>query len=109
MKPFLVPMMVGFTILGNPARADDLNDYIVERAARCWTGPVALRDAQVEFTFDVRFRRDGHVDLVQIVQIVPDSQSTSVLAREMAAALQRCGPYVTEGMLNLTLTISAPM
>ena len=109
MKPFLVPVMIGFAILGNPADADDLNDYIVERAAQCWAGPVALRDVQVEFTFDVRFRRDGHVDLIQIVQIVPDSHSTSVLAREMAAALQRCGPYVTEGMLNLTLMMGPPM
>ncbi len=109
MRPFLAAMMIGFTILGAPADADDLNDYIVERASQCWSAPVALRGVKVEFTFDVRFRRDGHVDLVQIVQIVPESPSTTVLAREMAAALQRCGPYVTEGMRNLTLTMRAPV
>jgi hypothetical protein len=91
------------------AVSDDLNLYIAGQAAGCWTTPEALRGIRVAATLEVQFRQDGHVDLVRVVDATPESATSRALAGDMAAALERCGPYATEGMRDITVTMSWPM
>lgn len=87
----------------------DLDRYIAERAANCWATPTAMRGIKLDVALEVRFTREGHVDLVQIDDYVPESETARVLAIDFAEALKRCGPYATEGMREMKLNLSWPM
>lgn len=87
----------------------DLNRYIAERAANCWATPTAMRGIKLDVALEVRFTREGHVDLVQIADFLPESETARVLALDFAEALKRCGPYATEGLREMKLNFSWPM
>lgn len=97
-------------VVSTPAFAtDDLNRYIVERAAGCWTTPAAMRGISFSAEAQASFTREGHVSSIEIVAVFPETGTFKALALDLADALKRCGPYVTEGMKEMDLILSWPL
>jgi hypothetical protein len=109
MTRILAGLIFAVAFTATASAEDDLNRYIAERAVTCWATPTAMRGISFDATFDVRFTRDGHVDVIQIAEFAPETETFHALALDLAGALKRCGPYATEGMRDMTLTISWPM
>ena len=91
------------------AAGDDLNRYIAERAASCWATPSAMRGIKLNMAFEVSFTQNGYVDLVQVADFVPETETARALALDFAEALKRCGPYAVEGMREMKVNVSWPM
>jgi hypothetical protein len=108
----MINQVTGILVMWAAATAasanDDLSRYIVERAASCWTTPAAMRGISFSADADVTFTREGHVIAVEIVTVSPETATFKALADDFADALKRCGPYVTEGMSEMNLTLLWP-
>jgi hypothetical protein len=102
-------VMLSAATIAASATDNDLSRYIVARAASCWTTPEAMRGISFRADTDVAFSREGHVTAVQIVAVTPVTSTFKDLAEDFADALKRCGPYVTEGMSEMSLTLSWPL
>jgi hypothetical protein len=89
--------------------ADDLNRYMVERAATCWTTPTAMRGISFRAEAQISFTREGHVSSIEIVEVAPETETFKALAVDFADALKRCGPYAAEGIKEMNLTLSWPL
>lgn len=89
--------------------ADDLSRHIVERAASCWATPTAMRGISFSAEAHVSFTREGHVSSVEIVDVAPETETFKALAFDLADAMKRCGPYATEGMTKMNVTLSWPL
>jgi hypothetical protein len=109
MTRILAGLLLAVALATTAAAGDDLNRYIADKAVTCWATPTAMRGIRFDATFDVRFTRDGHVDVIQIAEFAPETETFHALALDLASAVKRCGPYATEGMRDITLTISWPM
>jgi hypothetical protein len=104
----IIGIFVAFTATTASAN-DDLNRYINERAASCWTTPIAMRGITFKAEVHVSFTKEGHVGQVEIGSVVPDTETFRALAVEFSDALKRCGPYTTEAMSEMTLTLAWPL
>lgn len=109
MKRLLIGLLFTTAFVTAASSNDDLNRYIAERAVNCWATPVAMRGVRFDATYEVSFTREGHVDLVQIVDFVPESDTSRALTLDFAEAVKSCGPYDTEGMRDITLYVIWPM
>jgi hypothetical protein len=102
-------VMLSVATIAGSATDDNLSRYIVVRAASCWTTPEAMRGISLRADTEVAFSREGHVTAVQIVAVAPETSTFRDLAEDFAEALKRCGPYATEGMREMSLTLSWPL
>lgn len=90
------------------ASADDLTAYIAGQAAHCWTTPVALRGISFSADFELTFDRNGDVEVATIAAVTPKTATSEALAADLAGAFKRCGPFITEGMRDIAVTVSWP-
>jgi hypothetical protein len=97
------------TSVAAAAANDDLSRYIVERAAECWAEPTAMRGISFMAEADVSFTGDGQVSAVEILSVAPETETHKALAGDFAEAMKRCGPYATEGMSEISLTLAWPL
>jgi hypothetical protein len=88
---------------------EEARKRIVERAAACWTEPVAMRGIRFAADADVAFTPTGEVSTVKIVGTSPSSPTYHELAVELADAMKRCGPYDTEGRTRMRLLLVWPV
>ena len=86
----------------------DAAQAIVERAARCWTTPQAMRGIRFAATVDVRVSEDGDVELLKISDVSPPTETAHALAADFAEAVERCGPYGVTGV-TITLPLAWPL
>jgi hypothetical protein len=104
-----ISAIVALSLVASAASADDLNRYIAGKAAGCFAEPVALRGIAFSADVEAGFTRDGQVSAVKILSVAPQTATSSALAEDFAAAMKRCGPYVTEGMREISLKLYWPM
>jgi hypothetical protein len=90
------------------AGEDDLAGYIAGQAAHCWAKPESLRGISFSADFEVSFERDGHASEAHPVSVEPQGATYQALAADLSQAFTRCGPYVTEGMRDMRVTVSWP-
>jgi hypothetical protein len=109
MTRFLAGISLVAGMATSASAVDDHNRYLVGKAVGCWATPLGLRGIRLDVTFDLGITRDGHVNLVQIVDFAPETPTSQALALDFAGALKRCGPYVTEGMREMRVSLSWPL
>jgi hypothetical protein len=109
----MIKHIVGILVMSGAATAatagDSLGRHVLERAASCWTTPTAMRGISFSADVHVSFTREGHVSAIEIVDVVPQTETFNGLANDYTEALKRCGPYATEGMNEMDLTLSWPL
>ena len=104
-----ISAILALSLVATAASADDLNRYIAEKAASCFAEPVAMRGIAFSVAVETSFTRDGQVSAVKILSVAPPTSTSSALAQDFADALKRCGPYVTEGMREVSLKLYWPL
>lgn len=91
-----------------PAHSSDLKGHIIEKARQCFAQGEVPLEQPLSVTYDLVFRRNGLVDLVQTVAIRPDTPETRLVAADMGASFVHCGPYEIDGARKITLTVWWP-
>jgi hypothetical protein len=108
MKFLMATTITLMTFAWGPAQANDPANNIIEKARQCFAKDTLSLNQPISVTFDLVFRRNGLVDLVQTVEIRPDTPETRIIAADMGASFVHCGPYVINGAGKITLTVRWP-
>ncbi|UVC16266.1 hypothetical protein [Mesorhizobium onobrychidis] len=108
----MINRVLGILVIGAATTAsagDSLNRHILERAASCWPTQTAMRGISFSADVHVSFTSEGHVSVIEIVDVAPQTETFKALAKDFANALKQCGPYGTEGMSEMDLNLSWPL